>query len=97
MTCLAHGIHRIAERVKTMFTNVNKLIADRKKIFLKSPFRARQLKLIAPNLALPPRPIITRWGTWIEAVNYYAINFDEVKRNVEFFDEGDSAAIVLRE
>ena len=78
---------------KSMFTDVHKLIVAGKKIFLKSPFRARQFKLLAPNLALPPRPVITLWGTWIEAANYYVINFDEVKRIVESFDVGDSAAI----
>jgi hypothetical protein len=25
---------------------------------------------MAPELSLPPRPIITRWATWIEAICY---------------------------
>lgn len=28
-------------------------------------------KQIAPGIPLPPRPIITRWGTWLKANEYY--------------------------
>jgi hypothetical protein len=26
------------------------------------------------EIALPPKPCTTRWGTWLEAVRYYTIN-----------------------
>jgi hypothetical protein len=32
-----------------------------------------------PDVALPPEPVLTRWGTWIQAVNLYNEHFDVVK------------------
>jgi hypothetical protein len=41
---------------------------------------------------LPPNPIITRWGSWIEAALYFGKNFDKI---CNFVDEikNDSKAI----
>lgn len=71
VTCLAHGLHLIAEEVRKCFPNVDKLISNIKKIFLKSPYRVSFLKNEASGLPLPPEPIITRWGTWLNAAVYY--------------------------
>uniref|UniRef100_A0A1I8BPI4 Pentatricopeptide repeat-containing protein n=1 Tax=Meloidogyne hapla TaxID=6305 RepID=A0A1I8BPI4_MELHA len=27
---------------------------------------------------MPPKPVITRWGTWIDAVSFYCENFEAV-------------------
>lgn len=35
LTCLAHGLHRIAEFIRENFNNVNILISNMKKIFSK--------------------------------------------------------------
>lgn len=35
LTCLAHGLHRVAEFIRTHFPNVNGLIANTKAVFLK--------------------------------------------------------------
>jgi len=67
VTCLAHGLHLTAEEVRKCFPNVDKLISNVKKIFLKSPYRVAFFKNEAPGLPLPPEPIITRWGTWLNA------------------------------
>lgn len=34
------------------------------------------------DLNLSPQPIITRWGTWLSAANYYCLNFQEIKNFV---------------
>ncbi|KAJ4448377.1 hypothetical protein ANN_10393 [Periplaneta americana] len=31
-----------------------------------------------PEIPLPPKPILTRWGTWLEAVEYYAEHIDSI-------------------
>ncbi|KAF6211244.1 hypothetical protein GE061_014361 [Apolygus lucorum] len=46
-----------------------------------------------PELALPPEPILTRWGTWVLASLYYADNLEAVKEVVNMFDESDSQYI----
>lgn len=94
ITCLAHGFHRLAEEIRQEYGNVNQLISSTKKVFLKAPSRVQSYKDQLPNLALPPEPIITRWGTWLKAVLFYAENFDSVKQVVDQFDS--SAAIAIQ-
>jgi hypothetical protein len=57
-----HGFHLIAEKIRENYYNVDKIIANVKKVFLKVPYRVAIFKDKAPNIPLPPDPIITRWG-----------------------------------
>ncbi|KAG7168431.1 hypothetical protein Hamer_G002475 [Homarus americanus] len=85
VTCLAHGLHRVAELARAVMPDVNVLISTVKKAFLKAPSQKR-FRQIAGTVPLPPSPEVTRWGTWIEAALYYADNFETVKCVVESFD-----------
>jgi hypothetical protein len=60
VTCVVHGLHRVAEEVRNQFHIVDKVISSVKKIFRKAPSRLLVFKSEAPNLPLPPEPIITR-------------------------------------
>jgi len=93
VTCVAHAIHRVAEEIRTNFQDVDKLISCVKKIFLKSPYRTQMFKTLAPGIPLPPEPVITRWGTWLNAVNYYCENFSYVKKVVLELNHDDSTNI----
>ena len=44
------------------------------------------MKALYPELPLPPKPILTRWGTWIEAVSCYAHNIDAIKHVIHEID-----------
>lgn len=92
ITCLAHGCHRIAEEIRAQFPYVDNMIANVKKIFVKAPARVHEFKKQCPEISLPPAPILTRWGSWLEACTYYSRNFDEVKKVVNSFVD-DSVAI----
>lgn len=46
---------------------------------LKAPFRISLYKEKCPNLPLPPQPIITRWGTWLEAAFFYSQHFNTIQ------------------
>lgn len=46
-----------------------------------------------PGSVLPPQPIVTRWGTWIDAAVYYAKNFDNVEAFLVDLDSNDAKAI----
>lgn len=72
VTCLAHSCHRVCEYVRGQFKEVDRFIAVMKATFLKCNARVQIFRQVAPNLALPPSPVITRWGTWLEACMYYA-------------------------
>ena len=78
ITCLVHAIHRVCEQVREMFPEVNKFIACMKKIFLKSGSRIHKFKQACPDLPLPPKPVLTRWGTFIVAALYYGENYDQI-------------------
>lgn len=93
VTCLVHGLHRVAEEIRSQFNNIDLLISLGKKIFLKAPSRVAIFKEMYPLLSLPPQPVLTRWGTWLGAVEYYAKNFDQFKNVVEKLDDADAFAI----
>lgn len=93
ITCLAHGLHRVAELVRFSYAEVNRLISASKSIFVKAPLRVEKFKKLAPNTPLPPTPIITRWGTWIQAVQYYAKHFEEIYQVFMSFDGEDSRSV----
>ena len=79
--CLAHNFHRVCEKIRAKYADVNELIAMGKKVFEKAPYRR---KLLFDNeLALPPEPIVTRWGTWLSACEYYIKNFEKFKTIVQ--------------
>ena len=77
VTCLAHGINRLAECVRFQFKNVDSLVSNVKKIFLKAPSRILKFKEMHPDIPLPPEPVLTRWGTWLAAVEYYCEYYTE--------------------
>lgn len=79
LTCLAHGLNRVAESIRMAFPEVNSFISSVKKIFLKAPYRVAIYKNVL-GIELPPEPIITRWGTWIKAAAFYANNFEGIKQ-----------------
>lgn len=93
LKCLAHALHRVAEEVRSLFPDVDQLISNGKKIFLKSPSRIQIFKDLVPDLALPPQPVLTRWGTWISAAIYYANNLTAFKEIVNSLDEDSSSSI----
>jgi hypothetical protein len=61
-TCVSHALPRVCETIRVLYPNADKSGADGKKIFRKSPAR------IAPETPLPPAPVFTRWGTWLDAI-----------------------------
>ena len=62
---------------------------------MKSPSRVKIFKTRAPNTPLPPTPVITRWGTWVDAVKYYATNFELVYSVVNELDREDASSIAI--
>jgi hypothetical protein len=93
ITCLAHALHRVAEIVRTKYKKVDKFVSSVKKIFLKAPGRVTAFHELYPKLKLPPKPVLTRWGTWLDAVSYYAEHFHSIEAFVNTLDENDSTAI----
>ena len=57
VTCLAHPLHRVAEEVRRSYPEVDKLIANGKKIFLSLPFQCRSLKMRRQHYPFPHSPL----------------------------------------
>lgn len=93
VTCFAHALHRVADFIRDKFKKLDSLINCGKKIFLKAPSRIRVLKTQFPNLSLPPAPVITRWGTWLKAVSYYAENWNSIQAVIDSLPASDASAI----
>lgn len=93
ITCLAHGMHRVAEEVRRFSPAVNALISSVKKVFLKAPSRITTFKEMLPGTPLPPEPVLTRWGTWIAAALYYSEHGIKLMDVIERFNDTDSIAI----
>lgn len=87
VTCLAHGLNRVAEQIRIEYPEVNKLISCVKKVFVKAPLRVQTFRQTFPNICLPPEPVLTRWGTWLAAVDYYNDYFIEVKRFINNLED----------
>ena len=93
LTCMAHAVHRVAETIRAKFPDVDRLVSSCKKVFAKAPRRRSYFKELHPDVELPPEPITTRWGTWIEAVVYHTTNFETVADVASKLSSDDAAAI----
>jgi hypothetical protein len=93
LTCLAHALHRVAKEIRDNYRDVDKLISDVKKMFVKAPVRVQKFKQDTPLLTLPPQPVLTHWGMWLEASLYYSENYSTVKDIVSNFDSNEASSI----
>jgi len=93
VTCIAHGLNRVAETVKSLFPLANRMMWSVKAVFKKAPSRVLKYKELNPNLPLPPEPIQTRWGTWLIAADFYAAHFDKIKLVINELDKTDAVSI----
>jgi hypothetical protein len=95
VTRIVHALHRVCGTIRVLYPNVDKLVANGKKIFVKSPARIELLKNKAPNTPLPPTPVITRWGTCLDATVYYTEIFEIFCPVVNEFDGDDASSITI--
>lgn len=89
VTCISHLYHNCAEKIRSNYKDVDFLIASMKALVNKNETR----KDLFASLGAIPTPIITRWGTWLEAVQYYYNNFHHVKKIVVALKEEDGKII----
>lgn len=85
---MAHGVNRVAEEIRNQFPIVNDFINN-----VKAPLRVQLYKETLPDVPLPPKPILTRSGTWVEAALFYSEHFKGIKKVLSELSEDSSAAI----
>jgi DNA relaxase NicK len=69
------------------------LISNVKKIFLKAPQRVKKFKQEAPSLSLPPKLVLTHWGTWFNAAMCYCENYSTTKKVFSELDSNKASSI----
>ena len=84
VTCVAHLLHNCALRIRSQFKDVDNLISSIKAVTVKNKFRQSKFR----NIGLPPQPVLTRWGSWIDAALYYSENFIGAFEIVNSFQDG---------
>ena len=89
ITCVAHGLHNAAERIRANYEDVDKLIAAVKASVVKNKDRRVKFSIINS----PPQPVVTRWKSWLKAAKYYAKNVPQVCEIVNAF-EGTGQLVV---
>ncbi|XP_068085018.1 uncharacterized protein [Anabrus simplex] len=95
VTCVVHALHRLCETLRAQHPQVDKLVSNGKNVFVKAPSTIDLFKEKNPDLALNPLPIVTRWGTWLSAVVYYADNFESFASVVNALDKNDVSSIEI--
>ena len=93
ITCVAHGLHNLAQYLMKSYKDVNRLVVCGKKIFLKAPNRVEIFKEVLPNTPLPPEPVPTRWGSWLRGVRYFAQHYELFCQVIKKLKPYDSAFI----
>lgn len=88
VTCTAHLLHNCAENVRANFKDVDELIARTKATTVKN----KSHRSMFDEIGSPPEPVVTRWGSWLNAAFYYAENLQAVRDIVNGY-EGDGKII----
>lgn len=73
-TRVALGLHNVTDAARKYFKKADEVIMGVEAVFVKAPKRRKQLKQVCPRLKAPPSPIVTRWGTWLDANSYFEDN-----------------------
>ncbi|KAJ4449477.1 hypothetical protein ANN_00876 [Periplaneta americana] len=76
---------------KGQLPKVDLLMSSVKIDFLKAPSRVNMLREMYPEIPLSPKPILTKWGTWLEAVEYYSEH--SIKNVLLALDSEDTISI----
>jgi hypothetical protein len=64
-------------------------------MFVKSPLRVQKFKQDAPSMSLSPKPVLSRWGTWLDAMIYYCEKYSTTEDTVDGFDSNEASYIKI--
>lgn len=78
VTCLAHCLNRVAECVRNIEPTVDEFLGKFKEVLRCSPIRKEKFRNLT-SLPLPPKPVITRWTTWLQAARFTSDNIEQIK------------------
>ena len=92
-TCLAHGIHNVCEFIAKKFDKVDRLIICEKLIFNKCDKRKQILKRLFPLMPSPPGTVKTRWGSWVDSIDFYKTHYKNFRELINQLNPNDCVYI----
>ncbi|VVC38428.1 Ribonuclease H-like domain [Cinara cedri] len=72
---ISDAVNTVIKKIQELYPNINRLINN-------APLRINKYRKEMLCTSLPPEPIITRWGTWLNVALFYANNFEEFKNAI---------------
>ena len=81
-TCLLHLLHNSVLKIRAYYKRVDFLISSIKAATVKNQHR----RSMFDGIGVPPQTILTRWGSWLIASQYYSVNYRKVKEIVMRFE-----------
>lgn len=83
ITCIAHMIHRVSEKIKENNKTLNDFISNMKSLLNKCPAKQHAFLEKTNFKSLPPLCIQTRWSSWIKVAIYYYDNFELIENFIK--------------
>ncbi|KAJ4430339.1 hypothetical protein ANN_22555 [Periplaneta americana] len=90
--CLSVG-HSFNRHVDRSVVRSAGLVHADKNSIKHTTMRVLLFQTIAPGIPLPPQPVLTRWKTWLDAVNYYAEYYGKIMEVIDALDSTNSSAV----
>jgi hypothetical protein len=81
----------VAKKIRENYPDVYKLILNVKKTFVKALLKVQKFKHDTPSLSLPPQPVLSHWGRWLDATMYYCENCSTTDDSVSDVDSNESS------
>ncbi|KAF7684986.1 hypothetical protein CDIK_4265 [Cucumispora dikerogammari] len=85
ITCISQLYHNCAMKIRNAFPDVDFLIFSMKAPVNKNVKKQKLFK----EFKQIPKPVVTRWGLWLEAVSYYSESFKPIKQIIENLKESN--------
>ncbi|KAG0430765.1 hypothetical protein DMUE_5633 [Dictyocoela muelleri] len=96
VTCIAHMLHRLCEKVRDISPISNNIASQLKRILIKN----REHQSFFQNIfgrKLPKFPVLTRWGTWISFLTEIADNFNKYKSFIQYIATKNNEYVSIEE
>lgn len=91
VTCLAHAIHLVCETIHDNYPLVDQLVSLVKRTLGYSINRRKSFIEIVGKL--PPKAVVTRWGTFLDTAEFYHAHLDKVKGWIDQLKDGPAQSI----
>jgi len=88
ITCVVHALNLLCNAIREDFDLVNDFVSNFKLLLSKAPKRIK-IYQESTNLPLPPEPILTRWGTFLESSRFHWNNFEKINLFISNLEESD--------